>query len=723
MYQQNTLNPPAVLLAAIIALIMNIPVIRGQQSSTNKTASQDDDVVRIKTELVQTDVMVFDKQGHFVPGLRPEQFELSLDGKPRPISFFDRVTSGSAAEASQLAAAQNKQPAEQSKAIVKGDDDAARIVFFFLDDRHLSESSIVRARKALLDFVENQMGPNDRIAIVSTSGRIGFLQQLTDYKPMLQVAIGRINYQRKSEPEGGKVPISDYQAIQIADHNDRDLFVYLVKATQNVYQSKGPLLREAANEVRNRVREISAEAKLGTNDVLSVLAGLMNSSAALPGRKLVFFMSDGFIADPRGSNSMTLLKRVTAIAARAGIVVYTMDARGTLGAAEIEAGRNDFPDGLSTGTEARKPSLEAWATREPLQILADDTGGRAIFNDNSFEDAIQQAINETSAYYLLAWRPDNDDQGAGKTRIKVSVKDHPELRVRLRRNYYVPQASDSLRKVDEKTPSTPVAGAAESELLSALGTVYPRRTIPTALSVGYVNTPDGLALKASMQVDRASLDLKPAEGKKAELDVIGAAIDDRGLIVSFKQLLTLTPGPSLDDQKSVAWNQQLRVQPGLYQVRVAVRERGSGRTGSAQQWIEVPDLANRSLRLSSLFLAERTAEVTTNQHAPRAIMVDVDHRFAHGSVLRFQTYVYNATRNGAPPVVEIRARVLRHNTAVMSAAGARLPIDTSGDLMRLPYWAEIPLDKLPPGTYILQISAIDLTTRVTATQEARFIVE
>jgi VWFA-related protein len=702
---------------------MRIPAVDGQPAPPKKPASQDDDVVRIRTELVQTDVMVFDRQGRFVPGLRPEQFELSLDGKPRPISFFDRVTSGSAAEALQLAAVQNKPPAEQSKATVKGDDDATRIVFFFLDDVHLSETSVVRARKALSNFVENQMGPNDQVAIVSTSGQIGFLQQLTDYKPMLQAAIGRINYKSKPQADGGKVPISDYEAIQIADHNDRDLFIYLVLATANQYQSKGPLMRSAANEVRNRVNEISSQAKLQTNDVIGVLEGLMNSSAVLPGRKLVFFMSDGFIADPRGSNSMALLKRVTSIAARAGVVIYTMDARGTLGAAEVEAGRNDFPDGMSTGTEARHPSLEAWATREPLQILADDTGGRAIFNDNSFEDAIQQAVNETSAYYLLAWRPDSEDQSGGKTRIKVSVKDHPELRVRLRRNYYVPRESESSRKEDRKTGSTSAPGTAETELLSALGTIYPRQTIPTALSAGFINTPDGLFLRASMQIDRAALDLTPGDGKKTELDVIGAAIDDRGIIVSFKQLLTVTPDPSLAGQKQVVWNQQLRVQPGLYQVRVAVRERGSGHTGSAYQWIEVPDFANRSLHLSSLFLGERTAEIATNQHAPRAIMVDVDHRFAHTSVLRFQTYVYNAGRDGAPPSVEIQARVLRNNRAVVTTSTARLPFDTTADLRRLPYWAEIALDKLSPGKYILQVSAIDTTTKVMSTQQAHFIVE
>ena len=56
---------------------------------------QADDVVRINTDLVQTDVMVFDRHGRFVDGLRPDQFTLTLDGVKRSVSLISRVTSGS----------------------------------------------------------------------------------------------------------------------------------------------------------------------------------------------------------------------------------------------------------------------------------------------------------------------------------------------------------------------------------------------------------------------------------------------------------------------------------------------------------------------------------------------------------------------------------------------------------------------------------------------------
>ncbi|HEY0376821.1 MAG TPA: VWA domain-containing protein [Pyrinomonadaceae bacterium] len=715
----------ALLFAALLLAGARVAPVRAQEAQ-----QQDDEVLRIKAELVQTDMMVFDRQGRFVEGLTPEQFELTLDGKPRPVSFFERVAAGSATEAAQLSAKTNG-VAGLSAGQGKAPPPAAapgRVIFFFLDDLHLSESSLMRARRALTEFVETQMGQDDRVAIVSASGQIGFLQQLTEYKPVLRTAIGRLNYKRNPETYAGKVPISDYQAMQVTDHYNRDLFIYLVAATINEYQASGPLMRVAANMVRNRVRQISAKAKTVTNELLDVLESLMQSSSQLPGRKLVFFISDGFMADVRGSNSVPLLKRVTEMAARTNVVVYTMDARGTFGDPSVDASRNEFPDGMSTGTQARNPMMEASALQAPLHTLAEDTGGRAIINSNSFPDAFRQAIDETASYYLLAWRPDTEEQRTGRARIKVSIKDRPDLRVRLRRNYYAPPPAG---KTDEKSADTKKAEALtpEAELLTSLGAIYPRRTLPVALAVGYLNTPDqGLALKVSMHLERGALDVVMNDAKKSEVDVIGAAIDDRGVIVTFKQVLTVAADPSAQNERQpVVWNQQLKLPPGLYQVRVAVRERTSGRTGSAQQWIEVPDVSAGHFQLSSLFLGERKAarpdEKFANASGPRPVTVDVDRRFPRSSVLRFQTYVYNASRDGATPDVEIQARVLGDGRAVMTVAPARVPADTTKDLTRLPYWSEIALDKLAPGKYVLQVTARDRKTKSASSQQSSFVVE
>jgi VWFA-related protein len=726
------------LFAALFCLFVSFPVIRGQQPSPVKPSEQDDEVIRIRTELVQTDVMVFDKQGRFVDGLRPEQFELSLDGQAQPVSFFERVAAGSAREAAQVAAARNgsSQSVERKGESPVAASDQGRVIFFFLDDLHLSESSLARARKALTEFVENQMSQNDRVAIVSASGQIGFLQQLTDYKPTLNAAIERLNNRRVFESSSARTRISEYQANQIVNHGDRDLLNYLISSTTNEYQLVAPKGGDgrgfgqiAANVVKNRTRQIESQSRANAYNTLAVLEGLMRSSVSLPGRKLVFFVSDGFLTDARASNTMTLLKRVTELAARTNVVVYTMDARGTFNDPAVDASGNDFPDGMGSGTSARNPIMEASALQEPLHILAEDTGGRAIINSNSFKDTFQQAINETSDYYLLAWRPNNEEQRSGKARIKVSIKGRPDLRVRLRRNYYTPPPVAKKEDGRKGSPAAQAALTPEAELLTVLGALYPSQTLPTALSVGYVNTPEqGLTLKVSMQLAREALAVSLGEIEKSEVDVVGAAIDDRGVIVTFKQVLTVLRDPSAQNQRQpVVWHQQLKLPPGLYQVRVALRERQSGITGGAMQWIEVPDIAAGGMQLSSLFLGERKTEGHDEKFAtaPRAIMVDVDHHFKRSSVLRFQTYLYRAARasNAAAPEVEIQTRVYRDNRVVVNLTPARLPTNTTTDLTRLPYWAEIALDQLPAGKYVLQVTAIDRQTKANASQRAAFVVE
>ena len=85
-------------LTVLGCLILTVAPASGQSKPGQQQPGQVDDVVRINTELVQTDVMVFDKKGQFVDGLKAEQFALKIDNKPQPISFFERVASGSLRE-------------------------------------------------------------------------------------------------------------------------------------------------------------------------------------------------------------------------------------------------------------------------------------------------------------------------------------------------------------------------------------------------------------------------------------------------------------------------------------------------------------------------------------------------------------------------------------------------------------------------------------------------
>jgi hypothetical protein len=279
-----------------------------------------------------------------------------------------------------------------------------------------------------------------------------------------------------------------------------------------------------------------------------------------------------------------------------GAVIYTLDTRANFLGAGADASKNDYPDfGSRT---ASRTLAESKMPQEPLETLADETGGRSYLNSNALDDGLSQALSESSAYYLLAWRPDTENQKAGKSRIDVVIRDRPDLRVRMRRHFF-DFKSDQAAKTSSSEAAKPSTSTTEDELRMALGSLYPRLDLPTSVSASVLNTADkGMMLNVSMQIDAETLSFEAPDGKQETVvDVLGVALNDRGLFSSFKQKLEIPRDAKLaKGGRFVKWSQLLPLPPGLYQVRVAVRDRQSGRTGSAMGWIEIPQVGPNRLR-------------------------------------------------------------------------------------------------------------------------------
>src|ERR1044072_534335 len=172
----------------ILFLVALCPVANAQQQG---------DVIRTNTELVQTAVTVLDKKGNFVEGLQRDQFELTVDGKPRPIAFLERIAAGSPRER-ELA---TRGLGVNSKAPLPPATVPGRTIVFFIDDLHLEPDSLNRTRSMLQHFLEREMSSKDNVAIVSASGQIGFLEQFTNTRAVLDAAIGRL-VPRQYDAEG-----------------------------------------------------------------------------------------------------------------------------------------------------------------------------------------------------------------------------------------------------------------------------------------------------------------------------------------------------------------------------------------------------------------------------------------------------------------------------------------------------------------------------------------
>src|SRR5688500_2905588 len=191
-------------------LLFSADILVAQQDRKTQTS---DDILRINTELVQTGVSVFDKQGRFVEGLTKEDFELQVDRRPVPISFFESIVAGSARDRSARLTTKDERVSEDRTAAPSV---RRRTIVFFIDDRHLSLDGLGRTRKTLLNFINKQMGQNDLVAIASSSGQIGFLQQFSDNREVLRAAVARISHVPYSVTDYGKnlgSPMTEYMAL------------------------------------------------------------------------------------------------------------------------------------------------------------------------------------------------------------------------------------------------------------------------------------------------------------------------------------------------------------------------------------------------------------------------------------------------------------------------------------------------------------------------------
>src|SRR6185295_19425692 len=534
---------PCLAMALLVCLLIDSRVGHGQ---TTQKSQEPSDVLRVYTDIVQTDVMVFDKQGRFVDGLKSSDFDLRIDGTPKQVEFFDRVTAGSINEEMQIAAARGSARTKAANAPGAAPLDRGRPIFFYVDDLHLDLPAWQTTRKLITRFIDNEMGQNDEAAIASASGQIGFLQQLTDNKTVLRMALERLKVRPYSVRDFERPSMTEYQALLVSNY-DHDLTEFFVNATMRL--NPGMTRDSAESLVNGRARALAQQSGTVATNTLIGLEGLIKSANKLPGRKLIFFISGGFFLDDRNSDSRSRLQRITSAAARSGVVIYSLDARGlvaTLGDISTQA---EFD---MSGTLQRANSSELHASQDSLYALAADTGGKAVFNTNSLEPALGRALKETSSYYLLAWKPDRGSQQSKFRRIDVKVVGRPDLTVQVRRGFFdretetaktaKAEKSNNEKKADEEAKSP------EAELRKEMLAPYPARDIPVSLSLTYLNNaPKGVMLSAALQVPNEVLSFVPANEKyTAVVTVLGAVFDDKGNTgAAFSNRLTIQ-APSME---------------------------------------------------------------------------------------------------------------------------------------------------------------------------------
>jgi len=527
--------------------------------------------------------------------------------------------------------------------------------------------------------------------------------------------------------------MTEYQALRITQ-GDQDTSSYFIDET--LRENPGMTPDSAASQVGMRARQLVQQGSYVTTSTLAGLEGLVKSANRLPGRKLVFFVSGGFLLDDLNSDTRYRLQRITSAAARSGIVIYSIDARGLV-ASLTDASTDSHPD--PSGRLSRASMGELSATQDGMNALASDTGGKATFNTNALESGLTRALKDSSVYYLLAWKPDPLKEQTSKFhRIDVKLLGKSDLTVQVRRGYFDREPETASANA---TPPKTTKGAAnqpvttpEDELRKVMLGPYPLRDIPVSLTLGFVNTPGrGSLLTTALQVPNEFFSFQPAGSKQvAYVSIGGTVFDDRGNQgAKFNDHVTIEAASSaLASKSELTYGYPVYVGPGVYQVRVGVRDEKTGRAGSAHGWIEIPNLASGELALSSVMLGVRKESaidyaVPAGKEQPNPVGLSINHHFTGTEYLRFVVFVYNATRvpPDSRPDVAVQLQVIRDGQPVITTAQRRVSTEDVNDLARLPYAAEISLGGLPAGQYILRITAVDRVGKRSASQQTRFEIE
>src|SRR5262245_33479478 len=550
-----------------LALVGPAPVkfysVYSQEQKGKEQKKQDEPLLRLETELVQIDVVVADKQGKLVRDLKRVDFELFEDGKKQEITHF---AIGTAAQPAKWLAVEKKKPAEKSSAdSTPVEIQAGRYIVIAVDDFHLAPENLIISKRTLNRFIDNQMVPGDQVAIATTSGNIGMFQQFTNERDVLERAINRLNVQQRTVTSSSDVPrITDYQAelIDIGDQDALELAVQEIlrlepmttpppgagrggggRGALGAMSADGGMSPRdrAVQQARSRARSIVGQNAHYTRSTLSNLESVIRNLRNLTGRKILVLLSDGFHLGGSSSSQIYDMRRITDAATRAGVVIYSIDARGLVatppgGGASEQSGSDEI---TLPGVRGRVDSSGINAKLHGLNALARDTGGTLFKNSNDLNLGLQRVLDANETYYVLAYEPSTPYRDGRFHKIEVRIAGRPDLSVRTRKGYFAPSekpgdlAEKSADKRKEKSPEKIAQQEKlekEKEMREGLGSLVPLREIPVDMAVDFLDFSNGNSgALVNLHVDASQLNLRQVNGThQTALDLLAALFDEQG---------------------------------------------------------------------------------------------------------------------------------------------------------------------------------------------------
>ncbi len=627
---------------------------------------------RIKTGInfVRVDVIITDRKGTPVLDLKQDEFRLKEDGKPQTIESFAMVKTID--EVSQI----DGPPLPEIRSLADEQREAARpdarLFVLFLDDYHVRRGNDMSVRKPLVDFVVNQLGPADMVAIMyplTPLAALSFTRNKTSLVSAIEHFEGRrFNYVPRNEFE------EKYAYYPTAT-------VEMIRNQVTMSALKGAIiklggLREGRKNLIFVSEGFTNSVPPQLNDPMAAMPGIGNPNRNNPNATL----SDRteFLSSMDLLNDMQLIFQE---ANRNNTSIYPIDPRG------LAAFEYDINQGI--GLQVDKKHLDAGL--DNLRMLAENTDGRAVINRNDLAKGMQQIIRDSSGYYLIGYNSAQAPLDGRFHKIDVEVT-RKGVEVRARKGYWAYTADDAARA---NAPARPEAPAAVTNALATL--IEPPRGLPARFWVG---TTRGDAGKSRVTFVWEPVAVAPGEqrrpGNQGASHVLLTALapDGKPLFRGRVPEQPSTPVSASGAAPPVSSSSAtFDVPPGQLQLRMVVQTADGEVMDASTRELTVPDYTKVQVSFGTprVFRARTARDVQAVMSNVNAVPV-ADRSFARSDriVVRVEAYA----PGGVAPVVT--ARLLNRGGTAM----ADVPVRSSSGTSEL----ELALAAYAAGEYLLELT-------------------
>jgi VWFA-related protein len=644
-----------------------------------------------QVDQVTVDVVVTDKAGVPLRGLRPEDLEVLEDGVRQTVVSFEAVDVPPSASSA-------PKPRPRVSTNQERDDVRGRTFVLLFDDLHLTAATARLAKAALSEFLTKGVREGDRVTLVATAAGSWSSARMEAGREELIALLKRL--EGRIVPDAGRDRMTDYEAMRIHTARDIDVahrvqrrFADLgVAQAQNPAPSEARILATSIDPyLLSRAAEVYTKSTARHRATLEILERALESLSATKGRKSLVLISEGFVYDP----NLREFRWVMQAARRANTAIYFVNAKGLEGLPfALTAQFGGVPPAMDMGFTLMEESGEV----EGAEAIASDSGGFSVRDSNDLAGGLKRIADENSSYYLVGYNPTNPARDGAFRKIAVKVPGRKGVEVRARKGYYAPS--------DKPDPGRRKPGV-DPVFQAALDSPYELGDIPLRMT-SFVED-ETLLGKARVQVvtevDLRAVEMEVRDGRAlGGLDFLLVAVNtETGDLYRYDQKVELKLLPRTRERLDRTWfpiRREFELRPGAYQARIVVRDQRAGRVATVTHKFEVPDLAG--FRVSTPVLTDGGPDTGE----PAETLPVARREFEQGAELfcRFEVYGAKADRSGIPRVVMGYALRRLDGTVFKLVEPAEIRPTSLGRLSRLFRFSL----EAPPGDYELVMAFFDV---------------